>query len=183
MRICIVVAASEDGVIGRDGGIPWRLPDDQRFFKRLTTGGFVVMGRRTFESIGRPLPGRATIVVSRTLETAPRDTRLARDLEEALALARDEGAPEVFVAGGQAIYEQALPRGHQLYLTRVHARVEGDVRFPDVAGGAHGGWKLVEERAHAADDRHAHAFTFQRWERADGGDDDAPPRTLAELLD
>jgi dihydrofolate reductase len=181
LRVSIVVAVAENGVIGAAGGIPWRLPDDQRLFKRLTSGHTLVMGRGTHESIGRLLPGRTTIVVSRNRELAVEGALVAHSLEAALALARDRGESEVFVVGGESLYALALPLAHGLYLTRVHAAVEGDVHFPDPEGVATARWQLLEESAHPADERHAHAFTFQRWERA--GADRPAGRPLAQLLD
>ncbi len=167
MRISLVVAVSENGVIGKCGGIPWHLPDDQAFFKRLTSGHCVLMGRGTFESIGRPLPRRSNIVISRNPEYERADAIVVRDLDAALASARSQGEEEAFVVGGAVIYELALPRADRLYLTRVHADVPGDVFFPDIADDRFGHWSLAEETRHPADERHAHPFTFQRWERAD----------------
>lgn len=165
MRISLVVAVSENGVIGAGGELPWRLPDDQAFFKRLTSGHCVVMGRGTFESIGRPLPRRTNIVLSRTPGYEAPGAIVVRDLDAAFDLARSRGELETFVVGGSAIYELALPRAECLYLTRVHAEVAGDVRFPDIEGGHRDGWELVEQTHHPADRRHAHPFSFQRWER------------------
>ena len=183
MRVSIVVAAAENGVIGAMGRLPWRLPDDQRLFKRLTTGHLIVMGRATFESIGRLLPDRTTVVVSRNPDYAAPGAIIAGGLDEALALARERDEREVFVVGGQSLYDLALPIAHSLYLTRVHAHVEGDVRFPDPADVPDTRWKLVEEQTHEADSRHAHAFTFQLWERSglDPGSAVAPARALSAL--
>jgi len=173
LKISLIVAASQNRVIGAAGGIPWRLPDDQKLFKELTLGHCIVMGRGTFESIGRPLPGRTTIVLSRSADYSVPGALMARDLDSAFCLARERGEEETFVVGGAAVYEAALPRAHCLHLTRVHAEVEGDVLFPEFEGerGEEGraAWRLIEERLHPADDRHAHAFTYQRWERADPG--------------
>lgn len=167
MLISIVVAASENDVIGADGGIPWRLPDDQQHFKRLTLGHCMVMGRGTYDSIGRPLPGRTTIVVSRNSAWSAPGTTRAGSLDEALDHARALGDDEVFVVGGADIYGLALKISNRLHLTRVHAEIEGDVRFADLAALERGGWKLVEETPHPIDERHAHSFTIQRWERSE----------------
>ena len=164
MKLSIVVAVSENGVIGRDGGLPWKLPDEQRAVKELTWGHCLVMGRRTWDSIGRALPGRTSIVISRDPGFAIDDDAVvvANDLDSALAVARERGETEAFVFGGAAIYELALPRADALYLTRVHTDVEGKIRFPQFDSAD---WKLVDEQCHEADARHAHAFTMQRWQR------------------
>lgn len=159
MTVSLVAAVAENGVIGRKGGLPWRLPDDLRWFKQLTMGHAVVIGRRTFESLGRPLPGRRWIVLSRDPAFRADGVETATDLRGALAAA---GGGEVFVAGGAGVYRAALPIADRLYLTAVHARVEGDTRFPEVN---FDDWTLVEERHHAADARHPHAFTFRTYDR------------------
>lgn len=147
-------------MIGREGQLPWRLPDDLARFKRLTIGKPIVMGRKTYESIGRPLPGRTNLVLSRTLDAIPGCT-IVRTPEAALAACAHE--PELCVIGGEAIYEAFLPRADVLELTHVEADVEGDARFPSFDASA---FRIVSEEAHAADDRHAHAFRFVRYERA-----------------
>jgi len=162
MTIAIVVAMDETGVIGREGGLPWHLPDDLKWFKAITMGHVLIMGRRTFESIGRrPLPGRPTIVLTRSpTYEVPAGVTVAPDLAAALRVAVD--APRVFVAGGSSVYRTALPRTDEMFVTRVHTQVEGDVRFPDVDWSA---WTLVEEEPHPADARHAFPFTFQHFVR------------------
>lgn len=168
-RISLIAAVSENGVIGRDGDLPWRLPDDMRRFKRITTGHPVIMGRRTLESMdGRPLPERRNIVLTRRdperLGVAGDGIEVARDLDDALRRAGD--ADEVFVIGGEAVYRAALPRADRIYLTRVHTSVEGDVHFPEIDFDA---WVVVGAERHEADERHAHAFTFTTYERRRGG--------------
>jgi dihydrofolate reductase len=165
VRISIVVAAAENGVIGANGRIPWRLPADQQFFKQLTLGHCIVMGRGTFESIGRLLPGRTTIVMTRDRSFAVEGAVVAHSFEAALEEARTRNDDECFVVGGAEIYRVALPVADRLFLTRVAAHVEGDVRFPDFEGGEFGAWALVEEDEHPVDARHAHAFRIQHWER------------------
>ena len=163
MRVSIVVAAARNGVIGDRGRIPWRLPDDQRFFKQLTTGHAVVMGRKTFESIGRPLPQRENLVLSRRpLEHGP-GIRGFRDLESALDWAREQGFEECFVAGGEAVYREALEVADRLYLTRVDAEPEGDVEFPAIDESR---WRCLRRETHPADEHHRYAFTIETWERA-----------------
>jgi dihydrofolate reductase len=162
MTIAIVVAMDEAGVIGWKGGLPWHLPDDLKWFKTITMGHVLILGRRTFESIGRrPLPGRTFIVLTRSPSyEVPAGVRVAPDLSAALRVAAD--VPRVFVVGGSSVYRAALPRTDELFVTRVHAQVEGDVRFPDVDWSA---WTLVEEEHHPADARHAFSFTFQHFAR------------------
>ena len=128
--VAIIVAVADNGVIGNDNALPWKLPEDMRHFKRTTMGKPVVMGRKTYESIGRPLPGRANIVISRNPDFAAEGVAVARSLEEALALAGDaaerDAAEEIMVMGGAEIYAAAIPRADRLYITEVHACVEGD---------------------------------------------------------
>ena len=158
--VSIVVAMDECGAIGRAGGLPWRLPDDLRRFKALTLGKPVLMGRRTWESIGRPLPGRHNIVVTRRPGLVLEGATVAGSLEQALAEAGP--VPEVCVIGGAELYRSALPRTDVLHLTRVHARVEADTFFPPLEPGD---WIEVSREDRAADDRHAHAFSFVELRR------------------
>ncbi len=134
MRLCLIVARAENRVIGRAGGLPWRLPADLKHFKAATMGKPVVMGRRTWQSIGRPLPGREIVVVTRDPAFRAEGVRQAPDLDAALALAgrlaAERGADEVMIAGGAEIYALALPRADRIYLTEVHVAVEGDALFP-----------------------------------------------------
>jgi dihydrofolate reductase len=163
VRITLVAALDRRRVIGDGPRIPWRLPDDQRAFKRLTTGHCLVMGRATFESIGRPLPDRTSIVLTRNPDWSAEGVLVARDLDQALALARERGETECFVVGGAAVYAAALPLADRMVLTRVEGSVDGDVFFPDVD---FAGWKLVAREHHPADERHAFAFDIQDWVRS-----------------
>lgn len=130
MRVSLVVAAGENGVIGRDGGLPWRMPSDLKRFRKLTLGKPVIMGRRTYESIGKPLDGRDNIVVSGRTDFAPAGVHVVPTVEAALALARllagARGADEIAVIGGAGIFRALLPKADRIYLTRIHAAVEGD---------------------------------------------------------
>lgn len=168
MQVTIVVAAAENGTIGADGGIPWRLPEDQRRFKALTTGHHIVMGRRTHESIGRLLPNRTTIVVSRDPDYTVPGALTATGLDAALEIARGANESEAFVVGGQRLYTLALALADRIELTRVHAAIPGDTRFPGPAELERAGFVLDETDPHAGDDRHAHDFTFERWVRRSG---------------
>jgi dihydrofolate reductase len=159
--VSIIVAVSDNGVIGRGGGLPWHLPADLKRFKRLTSGHHMVMGRRTWDSIGRrPLPGRPTIVVSRDPSFVAEGAQVARSVEEALELAA--GADEVFIAGGETIYRAALPIADRIYLTRVHACVDGDTHFPAFDAND---WQVVVEERHEPDEKNPYAHTFQVYER------------------
>ncbi|AGA32758.1 Dihydrofolate reductase [Thioalkalivibrio nitratireducens DSM 14787] len=158
-RLEIIVAMDPDRVIGRDNALPWHLPDDLRHFRRLTTGHTVVMGRRTHESIGRPLPDRRNLVLTRQPGWAAPGVEVFAAFEEALAAA-DSG--RVFVIGGAELFKAALPRAAVLHLTRVHDRHPGDVRFPAFGDD----WTLVWEEDHPPDERHSSGFTFQRLERS-----------------
>ena len=160
MRLSLILAMAENRVIGRDNDLPWRLPADLKRFKRLTLDHTIVMGRKTFESLPKLLPRRRSIVVSRNPSYRAEGAEVAGSLDEALALA--DGEAEVFVIGGAALFAEALPRASRLYLTRVHAEVDGDVRCPPLDEGS---WQLVEEERHDADERHAYDFTFQVFER------------------
>ena len=161
MIVSIIVAVADNDVIGRDGGLPWHLPADLKRFKRLTSGHQMVMGRRTWDSIGRrPLPGRPTIVVSRDPSFVAEGAQVARSVEEALELAA--GADEVFIAGGEAIYRAALPVADRIYLTRVHACFDGDTHFPAFDAND---WQVVVEERHEPDEKNPYAHTFLVHER------------------
>jgi dihydrofolate reductase len=164
MRISIIVAVAENGVIGRDGKLPWHLPADLKRFKNLTMGHTIIMGRRTRESIGRPLPGRRMIVVSRQTgyRSGTDSVSTAVNLETALQMAADAGAGEAFVIGGAELYRAALPRAARLYVTRVHAAVTGDTYFPleELRG-----WRRIESRHHEADAMNDFSFSFEVYER------------------
>lgn len=136
MRIALVVAVSKNGVIGRNSGLPWKLSSDLKLFRRLTMGKPVIMGRKTWESIGRPLDGRLNVVVTRGQAIAAAGVVTARSLEEALELARTraeaDGADEICVIGGGEIYRQAMSWAHRIYLTEVDLEVTGDTTFPSL---------------------------------------------------
>jgi dihydrofolate reductase len=164
MRISIIASVAENGVIGRGGKLPWHLSDDLRRFKRLTTGHTIVMGRRTWESIGRPLAGRRTIVVSRQLDFRidAGGVQVAASLDDALRMAQAAGEEEVFVAGGAELYREALPHAARMYFTRVHAQVDGDASFPPYDPTQ---WRLVTTEHHAADAKNDYPFSFEVYER------------------
>ena len=159
-RLVGVVAMARNGVIGRDGGLPWRLPDDLGRFKAITMGKPILMGRRTVESLGRPLPGRENIVLTRDRSWSAPGCRVVHSLEEALAAAA--GADELMVIGGAEIYRLAWPRLARLELTEVHADVEGDTRLEGFDAAE---WREVAREHHPADERHALDFSFVTLER------------------
>jgi dihydrofolate reductase len=159
-RVALVVAMADNGVIGKGGGLPWHLPDDLKYFKVVTFGKPVLMGRRTFESIGKPLPGRRNLVMTRSAAAAVPGVEYVGSLEQARSLAA--GAAELCVIGGAEVFALALPLATRIYLTRVHAQVTGDVYFPlrDFSG-----WRENDSVPHAADARHAYAMSFVTLER------------------
>lgn len=168
-RLSLIVAASENNVIGRSGDLPWRLSGDLKRFKRLTMGHCLIMGRKTFESIGRALPGRVTIALSKAeggRGKAEERVLLARSLKEAVDLVTttDMSHDEAFVTGGGEIYRLALPHAQRLYLTRVHTIVDGDATFPEVNKNE---WRLVKSEECAADEKNEFAVTHEVWERID----------------
>jgi dihydrofolate reductase len=161
--ITLVVAAADNGVIGRDNALPWHLPEDLKRFKRLTLGKPIVMGRKTFESIGKPLPGRTNIVLSRDPNYQREGVVVAHDVDGALAAAAGApvAGPEVMVIGGADVFRLFLPRAGRVELTRVHADVAGNVLWPQLEAP----WRRVAAERHAADARHAHDMTFETWEK------------------
>jgi dihydrofolate reductase len=161
-RVTLIVAMTDDGVIGIDGQLPWRLPEDLRRFKAATLGKPVVMGRKTFESIGRPLPQRHNIVLTRQVGFSARDpaVTVVTTLEAALQAAGD--VPEVMIIGGAEIYQLALPLAQRIILTRVHANVQGDTHFSPLDPKA---WRVASSESYAADEKHAYSMTFEDLER------------------
>lgn len=128
-RVSMIVAVADNGVIGRDGGLPWRLSNDLRHFKATTMGHHIVMGRKTYESIGRPLPGRTTIVVSRDASYRAEGCTVVSTLDEAIRVATAAGDDDVFIVGGAQLYALAWPRADRMHVTHVHAEVDGDTYF------------------------------------------------------
>lgn len=164
MRISLIVAADLGGAIGRDGRLPWHLPADLQRFKRLTLGHHLVVGRRTFESIGRPLPGRTMLVVSRQADYAPAGVTVVPDPEQALARAAAAGESEVFVAGGAELYRALLGRADRVYLTRVEAQLEGDTHFPELDPAR---FRLASSERHEPDEKCSWPLRFEVWERVE----------------
>ena len=159
-RVTLVVAVADNGVIGRDNALPWHLPEDLRRFKRITLGKPIVMGRKTFESIGKPLPGRLNIVMTRDADYRREGVTVVHGVEGALRAAG--AAEEVMVIGGSDLFRLFLPSATRVHLTRVHAEVTGDVFWPALDEKE---WVIAGREKFATDERHAYAMTFESWER------------------
>ena len=167
MRISIIVAASENNVIGRENSIPWHLPDDLKFFRQKTEGHPVIMGRKNFESIvaslGKPLPNRQNIIVTRDSAYEAAGCQVSSSLEEAIMYGhQDKDTEEIFIIGGGEIYKQAMDLSNYLYLTRIHAWIAGDIRFPTVDTAI---WEEIEREEHPADEKHKFGFTFFTYKK------------------
>jgi dihydrofolate reductase len=160
--ISIIVAVSENGIIGAAGALPWRLSDDLRHFKAVSMGKPIVMGRKTWESIGRPLPGRQNIVITRQAGFEAPGCDVVASMDAAVSAAGD--AEEIMIIGGSQVYALFLPAAERVYLTRVHAKVEGDAFFPALDEGT---WQLVSDERHAADERNEFDYSFRLYERTD----------------
>lgn len=163
MIISAIVATDKNGVIGKDGDIPWHLPADLKYFKRRTLNHHILMGRKSFESIGRPLPKRTNIVITHNPFYLASNCLVVPSLEEGLRLAEENGEEEAFVIGGGEIYRLAIPLVHRLYLTEVETEVEGgDTYFPDWDPEA---WELRSSERREPDEDNEYAFTFKVFER------------------
>lgn len=162
MKLSIIVAISENNVIGKDNALLWHLSGDMQFFKRTTTGHHIIMGRKTFESLGkRLLPNRTSIVISRNQEyEMPEGGILASSIENAISKVVNE--TEAFVIGGEQIYKSAIQFADTLYVTRVHHSFEGDAFFPDIDATQ---WKLISGEHHCADEKNEYDYTFETYER------------------
>lgn len=165
MIVSAIVAVDRNNVIGKDNGIPWYLPADLKYFKRRTLNHHIVMGRKNFESIGRPLPMRTNIIVTRNPYFIASNCLVAPSVEAALSIAFDNGEEEAFIIGGGEIYRQSMPFWDRVYLTRVETAVEGgEVFFPDLPGNE---WRLLSSESHEADEKNVHRYTFEVYERVE----------------
>lgn len=162
MNISIIVAAAENNTIGRDNWMPWRLSDDLKRFKSLTMGRTVIMGRKTGESLKKPLPGRTNIIITRNPDFRMEGFKIVNSLEEALTLARQMNETEAFVIGGGEIYRQAWNKADTLYLTRVHTEIDGDTHIPTVDAE---NWREIEHSNHTADDKNEYDYSFITYTR------------------
>ncbi|MEX0645375.1 MAG: dihydrofolate reductase [Parvularculaceae bacterium] len=175
IRIALVVAVSENGVIGREGKLPWRISDDLKWFKKVTSGKPVIMGRKTFASLPGALPERTNIVITRSKFWSAPDAVRAGGLDEALALAAEDASArhvdEICIIGGAEIYAQTLGRAGRIYLTRVHAKVDGDAHFPELAKSA---WRQTAAGGCEAGPKNAYSCDFFILDRLQAGGRDEP---------
>lgn len=160
--ISLIVAAAENNVIGHNNRLPWHLPADMKYFKNKTWGSPVVMGRKTFEALGKPLPGRTNIVITRNTTWAFEKVQVAHSLADAIALAQATGAAEIFVIGGAEIFQNTMSQANRIYLTRIHHQFEGDAFFPPFAREE---WQLVKQHSYEPDEKDRYGYTFEVWER------------------
>lgn len=166
MKISYVVAIDRKRVIGHNNALPWYLPADLQFFKRTTMGGTMLMGRRTWESIGRPLPGRVSIVMTRNPDYRAEGVQVVHSLDEAIRAAGD--APELFVIGGASLFVDMLPMVDRIYLTRIDHEFQGDTWFPEIGPQ----WREVSRESHLPDEKNRYSYTFVTLERDDSQESD-----------
>jgi dihydrofolate reductase len=162
MILSLLVAADENNVIGKDNKLPWHLPNDLKYFKNQTWGMPILMGRKTFESIGKPLQGRKSIVITRNKDWQHEGVDVVHSVEEAIKKAKDFDVKEIFVIGGAEIFNTSFNKANRIYLTRIHHQFEGDTYFPEVSTID---WNLVNQRFCSADEKNLYSHTFQVWER------------------
>lgn len=163
MIISLVVAAADNNAIGKNNRLLWSLPNDMKFFKNLTWGMVIIMGRKTLESLGRPLKGRKNIVITGQKNFKVESAVVVKNIEEALSAAKNMDVKEVYVIGGGEIYRQYLPKANRIYITRVHTSpADADTFFPEFNSDE---WNLVSQADNEPDVKHAYAYSFQLWER------------------
>jgi dihydrofolate reductase len=168
MLVSFVVAVARNRVIGKNNDLPWRLPDDMKFFMQITKGHHVILGRKNYDSLPkkyRPLPERTNIIITRQPSFEAPGCTVVHSVEEALTMARHNGETEAMIIGGAEIYKLCFPYADKLYITEIHADIEGDVYFPPFSKSE---WQEVSRVAHAADERHAYSFDFVTYERISG---------------
>jgi len=166
MKIVLIAAFAQNRVVGINNTLPWHLPEDLKYFKRTTSGKAIIMGRKTYDSIGRPLPNRTNIVISRNRDFQADGVRVVASLEAAIELAKEvnfiNDVQEVMVIGGASIYEAALPIADRLYLTHVHAEIEGDAYFPEVN---YKQWVEVSREDYQASDKNPYDYSFVVYDK------------------
>jgi dihydrofolate reductase len=162
MTLSLLLAAAENNVIGKDNKLPWHLPNDLKYFKNLTWGMPVIMGRKTYESFGKPLQGRRNIVITHNKDWKAEGVEVAGSIEEAIEMAKESAVKEIFIIGGGEIFKTILPKADRIYLTRIYHSFEGDAYFPEIKENE---WRLVKERKCEADEKNTYAHSFQVWER------------------
>lgn len=158
--ISLIVAAAKNNAIGKNNQLLWHLPNDLKFFKNTTWGMPVIMGRKTFEAVNKPLPGRFNIIITRQKDWKAEGVIVAADLQDAIKKAAATNSKEIFIIGGGEIYKQGIEIADKIYLTRVHAELNGDTFFPVIDESK---WQLNSSQDFAADDKHAFAYSFQTW--------------------
>ncbi|WP_206367132.1 dihydrofolate reductase [Sphingobacterium sp. SGG-5] len=159
-KITLIVAAAENNAIGKDNQMPWHLPNDFKYFKNTTLEHSVVMGRKTFDSIGKPLPERRNIILTRDQNYTSPDVDVANSVDDVLTYCRDER--EIFVIGGANVYKQFISLAQKVHLTRVHTVIDGDAFFPELSENE---WQLTSSKHHQKDGKHAFDYSFEVWER------------------
>ncbi|MDX1666915.1 MAG: type 3 dihydrofolate reductase [Saprospiraceae bacterium] len=162
MRVSAIAAMAKNRAIGLDNEIPWYLPADLKYFKRTTLNHHIIMGRKSYEAIGRPLPKRTNVIVTRNPFFVVSNALVVHSVEEALQLARDNGEEEAFIIGGGEIYRQSMVYWQRLYLTEVDCEVKGDVFFPELEPDR---WRLISSEPHPADEKNEFSYTFKVFER------------------
>ena len=160
--LSLLVAADENNVIGKDNKLPWHLPSDLKYFKNQTWGMPILMGRKTFESIGKPLPGRKSIVITRNKDWKHQGTEVVHSVDQAIVAAANFGIKEIFVIGGAEIFQTSLVKANRVYRTRIHHQFEGDAWFPELDTDQ---WELIQSRFCNADEKNAYSHTFEIWIR------------------
>ncbi len=162
LTLSMIAAMGVNRVIGKDNDMPWHLPADLQHFKKTTLGSPIIMGRKTYDSIGRPLPGRLNIILSRNTNLKIEGCSVVNSLDEALALAQEEASDEVFITGGAHLYNKFLEKTDRLYITLINAEFEGDTYFPDYT---QLNWLEVSREDHLADDKNIHDYSFITLDR------------------
>ncbi len=162
MQIILIAALTDNRVLGKDNQLIWHLPEDLKNFKRLTSGHPVIMGRKTFESLGKPLPNRTNIIITRNADFVAKGCRVAGSVESALKKAEETGTEKAFVIGGGEIYAQALPLADELSLTHVHTTLEGDAFFPEFSSDE---WVATHQQSFEPNERHAYSFDIVTYKR------------------
>ncbi len=158
-----IVAASENNVIGSEGGMPWHLPNDFNYFKNKTWGMPVIMGRKSYEALKKSLPGRVNIVVTKKTDFRAADAIVVNGINDAIAKAKESDVKEIFIIGGGEIFRQTIDMVSRIYFTRVHATLEGDTYYPEINSDE---WKLVSQEPHTADEKNNYDYTFEVWEKS-----------------
>jgi dihydrofolate reductase len=160
--ISFIVAVDENNLIGKNNQLPWHLPSDMKYFKNQTWGMTVIMGRKSLDSLGKPLQGRKNIVVTRNKDWTHEGVEVAHSINEAVDLAKQTGAKEIFILGGAEIFKEAMPVADRIYLTRIHHKFEGDAYFPEIPTSE---WNMVKSRFCDVDEKNKYPHSFQVWER------------------